>query len=76
MPTLDQLKVGETATVAAVQGAPALAQRLMEMGLFDGERVEMLGVAPLGDPLEIRVGDYRLSLRRVEAACVTIALTP
>ena len=51
-------------------------QRLMEMGLFEGEEVEVVSLAPLGDPLEIRLGDYRLSLRRVEAARVQILLLP
>jgi ferrous iron transport protein A len=45
----------------------------MEMGLLEGEEVEVLGVAPMGDPLEIRVGDYRLSLRRREAARVLVS---
>jgi ferrous iron transport protein A len=42
------------------------------MGLLEGEPVEVLGFAPLGDPMEIRLRDYRLSLRRAEAACVTV----
>jgi ferrous iron transport protein A len=72
MPTLDQLRPGEAATVEAVGGEPAVVQRLLELGLLEGERVELLTRAPLGDPLEIRVGPTRLSLRRREAACVTV----
>ena len=72
MPTLDQLRPGDRATVLAVAGPPALQQRLMELGLIDGEPLELLAQAPLGDPLEIRLGHSRLSLRRAEAAFVTV----
>ena len=47
-------------------------QRLLEMGLLEGEEIEVLGFAPLGDPMEIRLRDYRLSLRRSEAARITV----
>jgi ferrous iron transport protein A len=47
----------------------------MEMGLFEGEEVEVLALAPLGDPLEIRLGDSRLSLRRGEAARIAVLLS-
>jgi ferrous iron transport protein A len=70
--TLDQLPVGQRAHVAEVAGSDSLMQRLMEMGLFEGEEIEVLGVAPLGDPLEIGLRDYRLSLRRNEAACIRV----
>ena len=76
MRTLDQLKVGQRCTVAEVIGEDALVQRLMEMGLLEGAEIEVLGFAPLGDPMEVRLGDYRLSLRRSEAARVTVALVP
>jgi ferrous iron transport protein A len=46
------------------------------MGLLEGEEVELVGFAPLGDPLEIRLQDYRLSLRRTEAARVTVSPLP
>jgi ferrous iron transport protein A len=72
MPTLDQLRPGESAVVETVGGEPAVVQRLLELGLLEGEWVELLTRAPLGDPLEIRVGPTRLSLRRREAACVTV----
>jgi Fe2+ transport system protein FeoA len=73
MATLDQLHVGERCRVTALQGDDALVQRLLEMGLLEGEVVEVTNVAPLGDPLEIRLRDYRLSLRRREAARVAVA---
>ncbi len=72
MPSLDQLKTGQRACVEAIAGDDAIVQRLLEMGLFEGEEIEVVGFAPLGDPMEIRLRDYRLSLRRSEAARVTV----
>ena len=72
MTTLDQLGFGQRCRVETMHGTDALAQRLYEMGLFEGEEVEVLGFAPLGDPMEIRLRDYRLSLRRTEAARITV----
>jgi ferrous iron transport protein A len=74
MPTLDQLRAGQTGRVEGIAGDPALVQRLYEIGLLEGEDVEVLGFAPLGDPVEIRVGNTRLSLRRSEASAVTVSL--
>jgi ferrous iron transport protein A len=74
MPSLDQLRVGQRGRVEAVAGDDALLQRLLEMGLTEGEEVEVLGFAPLGDPMEILLRDYRLSLRRREAARVQVAV--
>ena len=76
MATLDQLHVGQRATVAAIRGDGTLLQRLLEMGLLEGEEIEVIGFAPLGDPLEIRLRDYRLSLRRAEAARVEVTPLP
>ena len=70
--TLDTLRVGQRGRVEAMRGADALTQRLYEMGMLEGEEVEVLGFAPLGDPMEIRLRDYRLSLRRTEAARITV----
>jgi ferrous iron transport protein A len=72
MPTLRDLPRGQTATIVEVVGDDALAVRLMEMGLLDGEAVTLLGAAPLGDPLEFELRGYRLSLRKTEAARVEI----
>ena len=72
MTTLDQLRAGQRATVTGLAGGDALVQRLLEFGLLEGETVEVIGFAPLGDPMEIRLGDYRLSLRRNEAARIRI----
>jgi ferrous iron transport protein A len=74
MPTLADLSPGQSATVTAVTGAPALVQRLYEFGLIEGERVEVVARAPLGDPIDLRVGNSRLSLRRAEAAGIVVEL--
>ena len=76
MLSLDRLTLGQRARVEAVQGEDALVQRLMEMGLLEGEEVEVIGFAPFGDPMEIRLRDYRLSLRRNEAARVRVTPLP
>ena len=75
MPSLNQLQRGQRAVIEAVQGDDVLVQRLLEMGLFEGEAVEVVGFAPLGDPMELRLRDYRLSLRRAEAARVLVKVT-
>jgi ferrous iron transport protein A len=72
MPTLADLAPGQSAEVLSISGDPALVQRLYEMGLLEGERVEVVALAPLGDPIEIRFGQSRLSLRRAEAASIVI----
>ncbi len=72
MPSLDQLSVGQRASIRSLEGNDALAQRLLEMGLYEGQELEVVGFAPLGDPIEIRLQDYRLSLRRSEATRVLV----
>ena len=72
MPSLDQLRAGQRGRVVALAGGDALVQRLLEMGLYEGEEVEVVGFAPLGDPIEIRLGNSRLSLRRAEAAGIEV----
>jgi Fe2+ transport system protein FeoA len=75
MPLLSQLRVGQCGRVLAVNGDDALVQRLLEMGLLEGEEVEVVAFAPLGDPIEVRLRDYRLSLRRNEAARISVQVT-
>jgi ferrous iron transport protein A len=70
--TLAELSVGQQARVAAVEGTDDVSQRLMEMGLTPGTLVRLLGRAPLGDPLELELRGYRLSVRKSEAARVSI----
>src|SRR5438874_9289295 len=74
MSSLDQLRTGQCAVITGVEGGDALGQRLLEMGLMEGEQVEVLGFAPFGDPIEVRLRDYRLSLRKREAARVAVEL--
>ncbi len=72
MTTLDTLAVGQSANITEIQGNDAIAIRLMEMGLTEGEEIRVLAVAPLGDPVEYEIRGYRLSLRRTEARRVLI----
>ena len=74
MTTLDQIRPGQDAEVLALTGDPGLVQRFYELGLMEGERVELVAFAPLGDPIEIRLGNARLTLRKAEAAGVTVSL--
>lgn len=74
MSVLSDLRPGQSAIVQAIAGEPSLVQRLSEFGLFEGERIEFIAFAPLGDPIEIRIGETRLSLRLREAQCVTVQL--
>ena len=70
--TLDQLAIGDRAVVHRVDCAPRVGCRLMEMGLLPGTPVELVRRAPFGDPLEIRLRGYLLSLRRSEASGVAL----
>lgn len=70
--TLDELQVGERSTILDVTGEDGVSVRLMEMGLIEGEGIECVGVAPLGDPREYLVRGYHLSLRRDEARRVLL----
>jgi ferrous iron transport protein A len=71
---LADLPIGGRARVRSVDGADELSMRLLEMGLTPGVEVAMVGAAPLGDPLELELRGYRLSVRRSEAARVQINL--
>lgn len=73
--SLDRIAVGRSARVATVIGGDATALRLLEMGLTPGASVRVVAHAPLGDPLELEVRGYRLSLRRSDAARVAVAAT-
>lgn len=73
MPTLAEIPAGQSATIIAIEGDDEIALRLMEMGVIDGESVQVVGCAPMGDPIEIAVRGYRLSLRRTEAQRIEVA---
>lgn len=71
--TLANLKrVGDRARILDVKGEDAVAIRLMEMGLTEEEEIEVVGFAPLGDPIEFSIRGYRISLRSTEAARVEV----
>lgn len=72
MTTLDLLAVGQRSLITEIQGDDAIAIRLMEMGLTEGEEIRVVAVAPLGDPIEYEIRGYRLSLRRTEARRVLV----
>ena len=70
--TLDTIKPGQKAEVLALDGERDIKKRITEMGLTRGSVVEVERVAPLGDPLDIKVRGYRLSLRKEEASRVRV----
>ncbi|HVJ82056.1 MAG TPA: FeoA family protein [Planctomycetia bacterium] len=72
MKTLDSLKPGARGVVRGFTDGSHAVRRLLEMGLTEGEPVEVLAVAPLGDPMEVRIRGYQLSLRKSEAKLVQI----
>lgn len=72
--TLDSLAFGSMARVRQVLGEDEISLRLLEMGLTPGVELRLVGAAPLGDPLELIVRGYRLSVRRAEAARVEVEL--
>ena len=70
--TLDKLPLGQEAVITAVGGEGALRCRLLDMGLIPHTRVRVEKVAPLGDPLELRVRGYSLSLRKEDAGKIEV----
>ncbi|MBE6693152.1 MAG: ferrous iron transport protein A [Ruminococcaceae bacterium] len=72
MNTLKEVKVGKTAKVVKIHGEGALRRRIMDMGITKGVEIYVRKVAPLGDPVEITVRGYELSLRRADAEMVEI----
>ncbi|MBQ9513743.1 MAG: ferrous iron transport protein A [Clostridia bacterium] len=70
--TLDKFSIGESGVVVKVDGERKIKRRLYDMGITNGAEVYLRKKAPLGDPIEISVRSYELSLRKSEAACVTV----
>ena len=70
--TLDLLPVGGAGVVVDLGGERTMRRRLMEMGLLAGSRLRVVKLAPTGDPIQIQVNDYFLSLRRSEAATIIV----
>lgn len=72
MTTLAELKIGAEAKVLSIKGDNPITRRLMEMGIVPGVSVRVVKTAPFGDPIEIRVRNYNLALRRSEAQSIEI----
>ncbi|MGN1188956.1 MAG: ferrous iron transport protein A [Candidatus Ornithospirochaeta sp.] len=72
MRTLKEAKIGETVTVTALKGEGAIKRRIMDMGITKGVGIFVRKVAPLGDPMEVNVRGYELSLRKTEAENIII----
>ena len=69
---LNELQKGEKAKIAKIRGKGNIHRRLLDMGLVAGSEVEMKRVAPLGDPVEVKIKGYNLSLRKEEAAGIQV----
>jgi Fe2+ transport system protein FeoA len=72
--TLTNLPIGKNARVIAVNGSGRVARRLMEMGVIPGVAVEVVKMAPFGDPIEIRVRGYSLAMRKSEADSIEVSI--
>ena len=72
MKTLRDAQIGETVTVVKLHGEGAVKRRIMDMGITKGTSVYVRKVAPLGDPIEVTVRSYELSLRLAEAGLITL----
>lgn len=72
MKTLKQCKTGDTVTVVKLHGEGAVKRRIMDMGITKGVTIEIRKVAPLGDPIEINVRGYELSLRKADAEMIEV----
>ena len=72
MRTLREAKIGETVKVAKLNGAGAIKRRIMDMGITKGVEVYVRKVAPLGDPVEVTVRGYELSLRKADADMIEV----
>ena len=72
MKTLKQAKIGETVKVVKLHGEGAIKRRIMDMGISRGTEIYIRKVAPLGDPIEVTVRGYELSLRKADADMIEI----
>jgi ferrous iron transport protein A len=70
--TLRDVKIKETATVVKLHGEGAVKRRIMDMGITKGTKVYVRKVAPLGDPIEVTVRNYELSLRKADAEMIEV----
>ena len=72
MKTLQQVKIGDTARVVKLHGEGAVKRRIMDMGITKGVEVTVRKVAPLGDPIEVTVRGYELSIRKADAGMIEV----
>ncbi len=72
MKTLKNVQIGETVTVVRLHGEGAVKRRIMDMGITKGTEIYVRKVAPLGDPVEITVRNYELSLRKADAEMIEV----
>lgn len=72
MRTLKEIKCGETVTVQKISGEGAVRRRIMDMGVTKGAEVYVRKVAPLGDPLEVTIRGYELSIRKADAGNILV----
>jgi ferrous iron transport protein A len=72
MATLKDVKCGETVKVAKIEGEGAVRRRIMDMGITKGCQIFVRKVAPLGDPIEVQVRGYELSLRKGDAEMIIV----
>lgn len=72
MRTLKEVRIGETVRVSRINGEGAVKRRIMDMGITRGVEIYVRKVAPLGDPVEITVRGYELSIRKADAAMIDV----
>ena len=72
MKTLRDAKIGDTVKVVKLHGGGAIKRRIMDMGITKGVEIYVRKVAPLGDPIEVKVRDYELSLRKADAEMIEV----
>lgn len=72
MKTLNDLKLGSSTVVVKLHGEGAVKRRIMDMGITKGVQVTVVKVAPLGDPIELNVRGYELSIRKADAANIEV----
>ena len=72
MSTLKEAKIGSTVTVKKLSGEGAVKRRIMDMGITKGTEIYVRKVAPLGDPIEVTVRGYELSLRKADAEMIEV----
>ena len=70
--TLKELKIGESAVIDTVGGTGELRQHFLDMGLIPGEKVTLVKFAPMGDPMELTVRNYELSVRKADAEMIEV----